>query len=209
MSRRLPSHLADLYKERRKEIGQRLQEFSRVAPQKWFYELCFCLMTPQSSAVHAHAVQLELERIKFFQHGQDVVHLLRDPATYIRFHNTKHKRLHLAREQWPSIEVILLDRGLGARERRDRLRYEVNGFGMKEASHYLRNIGHRGLAIIDRHLLTNLIACGVYDEPPAVNSDDRYREVEAAFESYCKGIGIDMDEIDLLFWCAQTGHILK
>jgi N-glycosylase/DNA lyase len=137
------------------------------------------------------------------------VHLLRDPAMYIRFHNTKHKRLHMAREHWPSIEAILRDRGLSARERRDRLQEKVNGFGMKEASHYLRNIGHRGLAIIDRHLLTNLVACGVYDEPPAVNSIDRYREVEAAFESFCERIGIDMDEIDLLFWCAQTGHILK
>ena len=209
MSRQLPPNLAALYYERRPEIITRLDDFAKVAPECWFYELCFCLMTPQSSAVNAFAVQKELERVRFFDRGQSVVHLLERRDSYIRFHNTKHDRLHLAREKWPLIREIIQGRGLTPRERRDELRSSVNGFGMKEASHFLRNIGQRGLAIIDRHLLTNLVVCGIYDNPPSVNSDEKYRNVEVTFDAYCKEIGIDMDEIDLLFWCAQTGHILK
>jgi N-glycosylase/DNA lyase len=85
----------------------------------------------------------------------------------------------------------------------------VDGIGMKEASHFLRNIGLRGLAIIDRHLLTNMVACGIFDEAPSVSTVSKYLDVEMRFAAYCEAIGIDMDEIDLLFWCAQTGHILK
>jgi N-glycosylase/DNA lyase len=103
----------------------------------------------------------------------------------------------------------LLTSDLNAVARRDAIKEMVNGFGLKEASHFLRNIGHRGLAIIDRHLLTNLVVCGVYDAIPSVATVQRYREVELALLAYSKSVSIDMDELDLLFWCAQTGHILK
>lgn len=209
MSPSLPEHLRVLYSERVDEIRRRLQDFASVPRERRFYELCFCLMTPQSSAVHASMVQADLEQMDFLSKGQDVVHVLRAPDRYIRFHHTKHNRLHRAREQWPMIESILDDRSIGEQERRNRLRELVDGFGMKEASHYLRNIGHRGLAIIDRHLLTNFVVCGVYDEIPSVSTVKRYEEAEQRFRDYCDSIGIDMDEIDLLFWCAQTGHILK
>jgi thermostable 8-oxoguanine DNA glycosylase len=49
----------------------------------------------------------------------------------------------------------------------------------------------------------------VYSEAPAISSRKNYRAVELAFEQYSNDVGIDMDELDLLFWCAQTGHILK
>ncbi|MCX6139614.1 MAG: DNA lyase, partial [Candidatus Kapabacteria bacterium] len=93
--------------------------------------------------------------------------------------------------------------------RRKLLARSVNGIGLKEASHFLRNIGVRGLAIIDRHLLTNLVRCGVYVKVPQINTVRAYQSVEEAYSVYCFELGIDMDEVDLLFWCNQTGHILK
>ena len=209
MLQSLPEHLSALYSERCDEIRRRLQDFASVPKHRRFYELCFCLMTPQSSAVHASMVQADLEQMNFLENGQDVVNVLRAPDRYIRFHHTKHRRLHHAREQWPMIEALLYDTSISEQDRRNRLREIVNGFGMKEASHFLRNIGHRGLAIIDRHLLTNLVTCGVYEEIPSVSTIKCYEDVERKFTDYCESIGIDMDEIDLLFWCAQTGHILK
>ncbi len=209
MSPGLPEHLAVLYAERADEIRRRLNDFARIERSRWFYEMCFCLMTPQSSAVHASMVQLELESMDFLSHGQDVVDVLRKPDRYIRFHHTKHRRLHRARSDWARIEAVIADAAMTARDRRNALREMVDGFGMKEASHFLRNIGLRGLAIIDRHLLTNMVACGIYGDVPSVSTVTRYLDVEERFAAYCNAIGIDMDEIDLLFWCAQTGHILK
>ncbi len=44
------------YKERRIAIRKRLKEFSKVQSADYFYELVYCLLTPQSSAVHAEQV---------------------------------------------------------------------------------------------------------------------------------------------------------
>lgn len=209
MSPGLPEHLAVLYAERADEIRRRLDDFARVERSRWFYEMCFCLMTPQSSAVHASMVQTELESIDFLSNGQDVVEILRMPDRYIRFHHTKHARLHRARSDWSRIESVIAATDVPARDRRNALREMVDGFGMKESSHFLRNIGLRGLAIIDRHLLTNMVACGIFDDVPSVSTAKRYLDVEQRFGAYCEAISIDMDEVDLLFWCAQTGHILK
>ena len=206
---RLPDELQQLYSEQQAAIRHRLEEFSNISRSSWFYELCFCLCTPQSSAVHALQVQRVLEQEHFLMRGHDVLHVLRDPETYIRFHNTKHKRLHDARENWHQIEQLIMQNDMSVRDQRDALADYVNGIGLKEASHYLRNIGRRNLAIIDRHLLTNLVRCNVYSEVPAISSRKNYHAVELAFEQYSNDVGIDMDELDLLFWCAQTGHILK
>jgi N-glycosylase/DNA lyase len=147
--------------------------------------------------------------MNFLDNGQDVVSILRNPTSYIRFHNTKHKRLHKAREQWPQLHTLLLDTSTTSREKREYLADIVQGFGMKEASHFLRNIGHKQLAILDRHLLKNLVLCGVYTTEPSVSTIKRYEEVEQAFLAYGVSINISIDELDLLFWCAQTGYILK
>lgn len=209
MGLHLPPELQDLYTERRADIRQRLADFAAVKPEDRFYELCFCLLTPQSSALHADMVVRALKAVDYQSVGQNVLHLLREPECYIRFHNVKHARLAIARESWLEIAAVIERSDLGVRERRDLLSRTVNGFGLKEASHFLRNIGVRGLAIIDRHLLTNLVRCGVYDTAPSLSSPRAYHEVEARYASFCESIGIDMDEVDLLFWCAQTGHIFK
>lgn len=205
----LPDDIDALYRERRDEIRARLVDFASVDRSQWFYECCFCILTPQSSAVHADAVVTRLREESFFERGHDVVHHLRNPAAYIRFHTTKHGRLHALRDQWGLVEEVLTSDMSSERERRNRLSDLVLGYGLKEASHAMRNIGFRGVAILDRHLLRLLVRCGVYDEIPSVSTRSAYWSVEEAFMRYAEQVGIDMDELDLLFWCAMTGHILK
>jgi N-glycosylase/DNA lyase len=204
----LPVHLQRQYDERRGAILARLHDFAAVPRDRYFYELCFCICTPQSKAVHADAVVRELEAGKFFEQGWDPTQLLRRPDRYIRFHVTKGARLLALRRMWTSIDAIL-DLSQPPALIRRHLIDTVKGLGMKEASHALRNIGARGLAIIDRHLLTNLVACGVYDTPPPLGSVSRYETVERRFGAFASSVGIDMDELDLLFWSDQAGLILK
>lgn len=208
MPNTLPGHLQVQLMERRAAIQARLQDFADVPASQHFYELCYCLCTPQSKAVHADAVVRALMHGKFLEEGWDPTFLLRDPAHYIRFHHTKGARLLALREQWDVLGPILRS-ALPPDRLREILVREVSGFGMKEASHALRNIGKRGLAIIDRHLITNLVACGVYVRPPDVGSIKRYLAVERRFKAFASGVGIDMDELDLLFWSDQAGLILK
>lgn len=196
-------------------IRTRLDDFSMVSEDRWFYELCFCLLTPQSKAVHADAVVQQLQQMHFYEHGGDPEPILRHPTTYIRFHHQKAERLRRAREEWMHYHATISEAmvpDLSTDERRlqrDRLARTIDGFGMKEASHFLRNIGARQLGILDRHILRYLVLCGIYESVPAISSPRAYRQVEDVFSTYAALIGYDMDELDLFFWSQTTGLILK
>jgi N-glycosylase/DNA lyase len=85
----------------------------------------------------------------------------------------------------------------------------VRGLGWKEASHFLRNIGWHDLAILDRHILRNLVRHGVLRSVPATLTRSRYLAIERKFRQFAGAVGISMDELDLLFWSRATGEILK
>ena len=191
------------------DIRRRLEEFRAVPRARYFYELCYCLMTPQSSALQCAAVAAELERSGFREQPFDPAPLLRSwNGGYVRFHNTKARRLLALREHWTEIETKL-DGGLQDKPLRDLLATEVNGLGMKEASHFLRNVGRTQLCIVDRHIIRNLLRLGVLDAWPKSISVRRYLDIERRFEDLAKRAGIPADELDLLLWQRETGFILK
>jgi N-glycosylase/DNA lyase len=86
--------------------------------------------------------------------------LLSDKKHYIRFHNVKSKRLQEAINYYPFLKKIL-NSNKNKFDIRRQIKNDFVGIGMKEASHFLRNIGYKHLAIIDRHILRNLVYCGV------------------------------------------------
>jgi N-glycosylase/DNA lyase len=95
-------------------------------------------------------------------------------------------------------------------EAREWLAKNIKGFGMKEASHFLRNIGMGSdLAILDVHILSNLQALGVIDEVPKSITDKIYLEIESKVRYFSKLVSIPMDELDLLLWSEETGIIFK
>jgi N-glycosylase/DNA lyase len=208
MKVRLPDDVAMAYQTNREAIVQRLTEFSEVPREQWFYEFCFCLCTPQSKAEHAMIAVEHLAEARFFEVGSDPTYVLANKDAYIRFHNVKSRRLLALRDQWPELmrDMALLH---DARELRDLLVQRVNGYGLKEASHVLRNIGFRDLAILDRHILRMLAYCRVIDDCQKLSTRTDYLEVERLAIRYATDVGISLDELDLLFWFMNTGKILK
>ena len=85
----------------------------------------------------------------------------------------------------------------------------VKGIGWKEASHFLRNVGHRDLAILDRHILKNLVKLNVVKEVPKSLTPKVYFEIEEKFKKFSNEIKIPIDELDLLFWSMETGEVFK
>lgn len=205
---KLPEQIKTRYKELKQDIKNRLEEFTNVAENKYFYELCFCICTPQSKAANAFIVQKVLEQKKFLTKPFKIEPLLRKKENYIRFHNTKAKRLLQARKIYPKV-LEILSSDLSPAQKRDWIVTNVNGIGMKEASHFLRNIGYRNLAILDRHILKHLVLCGLYNEVPKLASKKDYLAVEKRFLQFSKQVKIPVDELDLLFWSYETGTILK
>jgi len=205
---KLPGYIEERYHQLKPQIFKRLEELKAVPPDKYFYELCFCICTPQSRAKNALIVQNELEKRDFLNKPFDVSALLRRNANYIRFHNTKAQRLLEAREIFSQVELILFSEFPNT-EKRNMIAKLVKGVGLKEASHYLRNIGYQGLAILDRHILKHLVLCEVFDEIPNLASTKNYLFVESKFIQFSEDVGLAIDELDLLFWSYETGEIIK
>lgn len=202
------AELQALYRSRKAAIRARLRDFGRVPERDYAYELFYCLMTPQSSAVNAEKAVALLQEHRFHEREMDPEPLLHQKEFYIRFHRTKAKHLVSAKEQFAEIRARLLD-GTPSRELRSWLVENVRGLGWKEASHFLRNIGHRNLAILDRHILKNLVRVGALRSVPPTLTAKRYLAIEEKLARFAAASGIPMDELDLLFWSMATGEILK
>ncbi len=206
---KLPEDILLLYQERKEAIQNRLEEFRSVSPNDYFYELVYCLLTPQSSARNAAAVVKILLANNFQHHTFNPESILRDKEHYIRFHRTKSNHLLLLKEQFSEIQSILLQQH-PASETREWLVKNVKGLGYKEATHFLRNIGQNGeLAILDRHILRNLKRYGAIRTIPETISRKAYFRIERRFQRFALITGIPINEMDLLFWSFETGEILK
>ncbi|MCX6711688.1 MAG: N-glycosylase/DNA lyase [Candidatus Woesearchaeota archaeon] len=186
------------YLKKRDEIVKRLQEFEKN--KNYFYELCFCLLTPQTKARNADLVIKQLKALDFKNKSFSPVKYL----IGIRFHENKAKYLLELKEKFDKIPF-----NLSSRELREYLVKNIKGLGYKEASHYLRNIGHKDLAILDRHILSNLKYFDVINEVPKSMTKKQYLEIEDKFLDFSKKVNIPIDHLDLLFWSSKTGEIFK
>ena len=197
-------HLKKQHKAKQYIIKKRLTEFSKVQDKELFYELAFCLLTPQSNAKKCWQCVEQLRKAGFPGKNVKLIPILK---TKTRFHKTKSKRLQLLKENFPKVKKILQHKN--SKTIREHLVNGVNGLGYKEASHFLRNIGHRNLAILDRHILKHLVRLKVINELPKTLTPKKYFEIENKFIDFSKQVNIPMDELDLLFWCMETGEVFK
>lgn len=204
----LESLIAD-HELKRTAIRRRLAEFRTIKPQQYFYELAYCCMTPQSSAVNATKAQHALTVHNFQNEDIDPEPLLYQKDYYIRFHKTKAKLLLEMKSNYSVIHSIIIN-GMGAFEKREWLVKNVKGLGLKEATHFLRNIGmNDGMAILDRHILKNLKKYNVIRSLPKTLTKKKYLSIERRFQKFANEIGIPIDELDLAFWSNEAGEILK
>jgi N-glycosylase/DNA lyase len=209
LKRELPEPWSSIYLERREAITARLNDFAQVTPEQYFYELIFCILTPQSSQRNAERVIEKLQRDDFYENGFDPTSYLRDPEHYIRFHNVKSKRLLVIREKYSDIHTLLRSDIEESAQLRDRIVELVPGFGLKEGAHFLRNIGYRDLAILDRHIFKHLISLGIIKKLPKSLTKKRYFSIEKKWKKFADEVGISIDELDLLFWSMEVGEIKK
>lgn len=208
--------LKRIYKEKRSEIRARLAEFEEVgrtgSDQRLFEELTFCIYTAGASArmglrcverVRPVLMDGSLEQI---QSALDHAHRwpqARGAYVYETREYLRERSGLRMRELLASFET--------AEERRDFFAANpgVRGLGYKEGSHFLRNIGYRGYAILDKHILARLTEFNVIESPKPPSSKKRYLGIEGNLKMFAETIGIDFDELDLLLWYTKTGEILK
>lgn len=206
--------ILSIYKKIKPEIEKRLDDFKKIWESgdnnDLFVELAFCLFTPQSSAKQCwRAVNLLLERDLLFDgHWEDIAAAI----NMVRFRNNKAKYLTEARNNFlcgNSIKDCLCTCSSSI-EKRDWLVKNVKGMGYKEASHFLRNIGlGQDLAILDRHILKNMLLLGVIESLPKTLSRKTYLELEERLRQYSTKIGIPLDHLDFVLWYREAGEVFK
>jgi N-glycosylase/DNA lyase len=201
--------LHELYKQKRTAIRRRLREYKAVPVSGYFYELLYCLMTPQSSAVNAAKAQRRFEEADLRNREIDPLPFLHTEEYYIRFHHSKARWITEMKRNYEMIEAITVG-PMTASEKREWFVRNVKGLSYKEATHFLRNIGrNEGLTILDRHILKNLKRYGIIRSLPTSITKKRYLQIERKFLRFAEETGITVDELDLLFWSAEAGEILK
>lgn len=206
-----------IHQERGGEIRARLAEFENIwqtgSDELLFEELVFCIFTANASA------RMGLRSVAA------VRNLLQEnvPADILAQALTGVHRFPNARAGYIAVtrEFLRQDCGLRLRERltsfpdsiarRDWLVREkgIKGLGYKEASHFLRNVGFRGLAILDKHILNSLADLGEINNSQAPATRSRYLEIENILKKFADKHGINFDELDLVLWSLKTGEILK
>jgi N-glycosylase/DNA lyase len=209
--------LKALYRPIKPKIEARLREFERVwkkgSEGDIFAELVFCLLTPQSKARSCDlAVCILLEKDLLLKGTKKEI--ARELKTKTRFHNNKAKYIMEARKMFIHKGKLKIKERIeeleDPREIRDWLVANVKGLGLKEASHFLRNIGMgKDLAILDRHILKNLVNFGVISKLSETLSKKKYLDIEKKMKEFSRDVKIPLAHLDLLLWYKEAGEVFK
>ena len=209
--------IEEVYKGKKKEIKKRLKEFKEVwnkgTNEDIHAELSFCILTPQSKAVNAWSaiIKLREDGLLFTGTEEELV----DYLNVVRFKNNKARYLVELREKMKDKKgnIITKDFFDSLREiekKRDWIVANIKGMAYKEAGHFLRNVGFgENIAILDRHILKNLVKLDIIEEVPKSINKKNYLEIEEKMKEFCKISKISMDELDLLLWYKEAGEIFK
>ena len=163
-------------------------------------ELMFCLQTSQSPAKFARNTVNKLKALgKLMTASEDEIFAAMEG---VRFSDKKSKYLFDARAKLPEIKSKL---SLPKEELREWLFENIKGMGMKLASHYMRNIGIFGLAILDIHVQNFMARNGVLKGEVAKLNKKQYLENERIFLQMAKQIGIPPEELDIAIWMVGNG----
>lgn len=193
----------------KKIIDSRLKEFKslhRKSNQKWFSELCFCLLTANWKAQGSIDIQKELGHEGFLSHDEKKLQKYLKKKGH-RFHPQRAERICLAR-RYRNIKDII-SKIKSDEKKREWLVEHVKGLGYKEASHFLRNVGYDNLAIVDRHILRVLHDNRYLKDIPKTITKKRYLEIEQILADIATSAKMTQSELDLYLWFMKTGKVLK
>ena len=206
------------HRARRKEIRKRLGEFDEVwrkgSDARLWEELVYCIFTAGASARMGLDSVDAVRPLLLEGEAKAMTKALKAAGAH-RFPVARPQYIVVTREYFRAQFGMALRKRLrefsDPVERRDWLAQEkqVKGLGYKESSHFLRNVGVKGHAILDKHVMRCLQEVGVVDSAKPPQTRRKYLEVEQELIRFAKDIRVDFDELDLVLWSMKTGEILK
>ncbi len=190
----------------RSVIDKRIKEFSSLnkkSSRHWFDELCFCLMTANWKAKEGIELQKELCKGGFCDWNENKLAFYLKEKGH-RFWPQRAERIVLARRYKDNIKKILKKQ----EDPRSWLVKNIKGLGYKESSHFLRNVGYKDYAILDRHI-QNILKKEKLLEDSGSMTPKRYLETEQVLKAIAEKTNLTQAELDLYIWYLKTGKVLK
>lgn len=188
-------------------VDNRIKEFENLGKDKQdkvFSELCFCLLTANFQAEKCIQIQTDMSRDFEIIPKEELAEKLKQIGH--RFWPQRADRIVEARECKTELCSMIFKKS--EQEMREWLVKTVKGLGMKESSHFLRNIGYKDLAIIDFHIVDLLERENLIERPKTI-TPKKYLEIEQILEELSKKVNLNLAELDLYLWYLETGKILK
>jgi len=206
------------HRARRKDIKKRLGEFQEVwrhgSDARLWEELVYCIFTAGASARMGLNAIDAVRSLLLDGEPEEMTQVLREAGAH-RFPVARPRYIVTTRNYFRVNFGMALRERLRSFsdpfERRDWLAQDkqIKGLGYKESSHFLRNVGVKGHAILDKHVMRCLAEMNIVDTARPPSNRRRYLEVEQEFRRFAQQIKVDFDELDLVLWSIKTGEILK
>jgi len=189
-------------------IEERIEYFlgiDKSSPIEVMRELAYCILTANFKAEVVMEIESEIGD-KYLELGLDNIRKVLVKYGY-RFPNVRSRYIIEAREKLDEV-IEIINSGGSVFDMRSKLVRIVKGFGYKEASHFLRNIGFLDVAIIDRHILRILCSYGLVDKDIKM-TPRRYLSIERIIRGLADELGLKPGVLDLYMWYLSTGKVLK
>jgi len=189
-------------------MEQRWKEFKKLGSksnEEWFKELCFCILTANYSATLGIKIKKRIGD-GFVELNQEQLYEQLKKAGH-RFGRRRTEYIMSARAYAHNIKdkVMSFRDGKRAREWVER---SIYGLGMKESSHFLRNVGFDDVAIVDRHITNIMVEHNLISRPNTITKR-KYLQIEEIIKRISEETCIPMGKLDLYLWYMKTGKVLK
>lgn len=207
--------LKNAYEKIQTEIVKKIEEIEknskRFSKKDIFKELCFCILVANNSLERTLDIWKKL--------GDDLLHLPKNDlikrlkSLGYRFYNKRAEYILEARKTIDELYEIIKKEN--SEKVREWLVKNIKGIGWKEASHFLRNLGYKDFAILDRHVLRILKENDIIDEIPKSLTKKKYLEIESKLKDLADELSkilkkkITLVELDFLLFYLDAKKICE
>ncbi len=184
------------------KIKSELKKFNMPkSKKKIFYELCFCVLVANNNLERTLNIWNKLKNC-FLNCDKKLLSKKLKQAGY-RFYNKRAEYIVYNKKFFNILPEKI--KRLNEYELRDWLVKNLKGIGYKEASHFLRNLGFKDFAILDRHILRFLYKNKIIKEIPKNLSKKIYLEIEDKFKKFAKKLNLNPAELDFYIFYLEKG----
>lgn len=207
--------LTHLYNENKALIKDQIKSFENnfknSNDEKIFCELCFCILSSGVGPKVAEESMMKIENSLWDGTSKEIINLLQGIHKYPEKASYLIETRDYLKKEFDFEIKSLIKSFENKAKRRDFFANNKNikGLGYMQASHFLRNLGFKDYAILDRNNIKSLYEFGLLEKIKQPSTRKQYLETEKIMKDFAKDINIDINELDLLLWFRTRGYIPK